>query len=119
MKNFTTLVAIATFAGCILTAPHADAGTDRHTETVRFADLNTAKAKDTSVLYNRVAQAAHNVCSDLDVTGTLAATARFSRCWHLAAKNAVAKINLPTLTAYAVTRGIVPAAADIQIARSN
>ena len=119
MKNLTTLVAIAAFAGCILTASQAGASTDRHTETVRVADLTTADAKDPSVLYHRVVRAAHNVCSDLDVSGSLATTARYSWCWHVAAKNAVAKINLPTLTAYAAARGIVPADAAIQIARSN
>jgi UrcA family protein len=119
MKNLTALVAIAAFAGCILTAPQADASTDRHTETVKFADLITANAKGTTVLYNRVAQAAHNVCSDLDVGSSLYAAARFSRCWHVAVWNAVAKINQPTLTAYAAARGVAPADAAIQVARSN
>jgi UrcA family protein len=119
MKNLTTLVAVATFAAGILTAAQANADTDGHAELVRFADLNPAHARDTAVLYNRVALAAHNVCSDLDVNASLASTMRFSRCWHAAIKNAVAKINLPTVTAYAVARGGAPADSTIQIARGN
>jgi UrcA family protein len=119
MKNLTTLVAIATFAAGILTAAQANADSERYTQTVRFADLNTTNAGDTTLLYHRVVLAAHGVCSDLDVTASVAATMRFARCWQSAVKNAVAKINLPTLTAYAAARGLVPADAAIQIARSN
>jgi UrcA family protein len=119
MKKLTTLVAIATLAAGILTAAQANADADRHTEVVRFADLNTANARDTAVLYNRVALAAHSVCSTLDVSGSLSSTMRFSRCWHSAVKDAVAKINLSMLTAYAAARGIAPADAAIQIARGN
>jgi UrcA family protein len=118
MKNLTTLVAIATLATCILTAAQASASTDR-SETVRFADLNTADAKGTAILYERVALAAQSVCQPLNVSGSLSATMRYSACWHLALKNAVVTVNLPTLTAYAVGRGIVPANTAIQIARRN
>ncbi len=118
MKNLTTLVAIATLAACALTAAQANAGTGR-TETVRFADLNTADSKGTTVLYERVVLAAQNVCAQLHVSGSLSATMRYAACWHLAVKNAVVTVNLPTLTAYAVGRGIVPADAAIQIAGRN
>ena len=119
MKNLTTLVAVATVAAGILTAAKANADTERHTAVVRFADLNPTDARNTALLYNRVALAAQSVCSDLDVSGSLSSPRRFSRCWHSAVKNAVAKINLSPLTAYAVGRGIAPAEAAVQIARSN
>jgi hypothetical protein len=52
------------------------------------------------------------------VSGSPFAAMRFSGCWHSAVKNAVVMVKLPTLTAYAVSRGIVPAAA-IQIVDRN
>jgi UrcA family protein len=119
MKNLTTLLAIAAFAGCILAPLEADASPEGHTETVRFADLNPGNAKDTAVLYNRIVVAAHNVCRDLDVGGSLPAKGRYSGCWHMAANDAVAKINRTTLKEYAAARGIGPVEAGIQIARSN
>jgi UrcA family protein len=118
MKNLTTLVAIATIATCTLTSAQANASSERYSETVPFADLNTADTKGTAVLYQRVVLAAQSVCHDLEVSGSPFAAMRFSGCWHAAVKNAVVTIKLPTLTAYAVSRGIVPAAA-IQIVGRN
>lgn len=118
MKNLTTLVAIATLATCVFSAAQASPSIGR-SETVRFADLNTADSKGVAVLYERVAQAAQSVCQQLHVSGSLSATMRFSACWHAAVKNAVVTVNLPTLTAYAVGRRVVPADAAIQIARRN
>ena len=117
MKNLATLVANAAFAACILTAAQANASSERHSETVPFADLNTADAKDTAVLYRRVVLAAQSVCHDLEVSGSPFAAMRFSGCWHSAVRSAVVTVNLPQLTAYAVSRGVVTADAVIQIAR--
>jgi UrcA family protein len=119
MKNLTTLVAIAALATCILSAAQANAANAPRSETVRFADLNTADAKDTVVLYQRVVLAAHSACRDLEVSGWLSASMKFSNCWHQAVKNAVQTVNLPALTEYAAARGFVSAGAAIQIARSN
>ena len=118
MKNLTTLVAIATLATCILSAAQASPSAGL-SETVRFTDLNTADSKGVAILYERVALAAQSVCQQLQVSGSLSATMRFSACWHTAVKNAVVTVNLPTLTAYAVGRGTVSADAAIQIARRN
>jgi UrcA family protein len=62
------------------------------TRTVRFADLDLSRPKDTKILLERIRGAAHDVCT---VNGFVAQ----QTCYHKAVRDAVQKTNRPELTA--------------------
>ena len=119
MKKMTTCVAIATFLACAFTATEANAGANFGTETVRFSDLDTANAHSAAAIYQRIRDAAERVCADMPTAGSLQIVARHKNCVDRAIADAVVKVRLPTLTAFAAVRGGVPANAAISIARTN
>ena len=65
-------------------------------EKVKFQDLNVNTQEGVQALYSRIHRAAKHVCSDSDPVLRSAAGA----CARAAEGNAIAKLNLPQLTAY-------------------
>ena len=119
MKNLTTLVAVATFATSIFTMAQADTTSDPRSEKVQFADLDTTNAHGAAVLYQRIKNAAENVCRDLQPGRSLALLRPYANCVHVALSNAVADINRPAVTDYAAAHGVLPGDAPIRIARNK
>jgi len=118
MKNLTTLAAIAALTTCILSAAPAHAGPESRSETVHFSDLNTADAKSSAILFDRIEIAAKSVCRDLDKRGTLSAREQYYKCVRMVLSNAVVLIDIRTLNTFAAARGVqVPDA--IKVARGN
>jgi UrcA family protein len=121
MKNLTaltTLIAIAGFTASILAAAPANAGPESRSEIVRFSDLNVTDARASAVLYGRMETAAKSVCSGVDAGGSLGARGQYFKCVHLVLSDAIVRVNLPTLNAYAAARADVAAPA-IKVARGN
>jgi UrcA family protein len=87
--------------------------------TVRFADLDATSAAGASVLYQRIKNAAASVCRDLEPGRQVALMEPYANCLHQAIGNAVAKVDRPAVTAYAVAHGDLPANANPRIARNN
>jgi UrcA family protein len=120
MKNLTTMIAVASFALSTGALAHADSASDLRSETVKYADLNTASVQGAAVLYHRLTNAAKTVCRDLEPGRALGMMGPYSDCVHKALSNAVADVDRPAVSAYAADRGIVPAqGSPITIARSN
>jgi len=119
MKNLTTFIAVASFALSICTIARADSVYQVRSETVKFADLNTANAEGAAALYHRLNSAAKSVCRDLAPDRQLGQMRSYANCVHVALSNAIADVDRPAVTAYATARGIVTESAAIKIARSN
>lgn len=117
MKTLTTLAALATFTACHLTAAQADPAFAPRTERVYFGDLDVTKAPGAAAIYRRLDGAAHHVCRDLDLDRSRFFMLAHARCIKKALSAAVAAIDEPALTAYAVARGTVPDA-QVRIARN-
>ncbi len=116
MKNLITLVSVATFATCVFTLARADTSSEPRSETVQFADLNAANVHGAAVLFQRIKSAAENVCRDLEPGRSLALQRPYAECVHVALSNAVAKVDSPAVTAYAVARGALQRDTPIKIA---
>jgi UrcA family protein len=120
MKNLTTMIAVASCALSIGTIARADSTLEVRSETVKYSDLNTADAQGAAALYHRLANAAKNVCRELEPARSLELVRPYESCIHNAISNAVAGVDRPAVSAYAVARGVVPAeSSPIKIARSN
>jgi UrcA family protein len=119
MKNLTTLVAVATFAVCSFTAARADSAFEPRSVSVRFADLDTTNVQGAAVLYGRLKSAAESVCKELDSPRDLGLMQRYAACIHLALGNAIATIDRPAVTAYAVAHGALSMEAPIKIASNK
>lgn len=116
MKNFTKLVAVATFATCIITTAQAGTGSDRRSELVQFADLDMTRAAGAAALYQRLRSAARRVCREQEPGRHLDLKKRQTICMNTAIGNAVTAVNRPALTAHAAARGVIPADAPVKIA---
>jgi UrcA family protein len=96
VNNYTILAfASAIWLGCISLASNAYADDQVRTETVKFADLNLSTPAGVGVLYGRIHAAARRVCDQ--PAGELAGT---TRCMAKAESEAIAKVNVPLLTAF-------------------
>ena len=119
MKSLTTLAAIAACGLC--TSVWADTILEPRSVTVHFEDLDINSAPGAATLYNRIRAAAAFVCNDLGSSRSLVYLGRYKTCVHGAVSVAVARINRPAMTEYAVARGVVPPAMPIKgkFARNN
>jgi UrcA family protein len=86
--------AMAMCLACMLVAFNAHAG-DSRSETVKFADLDLSTSAGVEALYGRIHAAARRVCEQ--PAGELAAT---MPCMSKAESEAIAKVNVPMLTAF-------------------
>jgi UrcA family protein len=122
MNNLTTLLAATAVAACGLsTTVRADSILEPRSVTVRFADLDTNNAQGAAALYRRIRFAAESVCGDLGSVRAVSLLARYRACVHATIADAVARVNRPTVTEYAVARGVAPADAPnkTKIARND
>jgi len=101
MNRFSILGLIA--AAMILTQSVAPAATPGEVPSVRiqFADLDLTQPAGAKVLYQRLSAAARTVCSPLQGRA-LASEARFRACMQQSTSAAVAQIDRPALTIYAL-----------------
>jgi UrcA family protein len=100
MKNLLSVLAAAgiTLSLCSLgVAGPADSG---RSEKVRFADLDLNKQADAVILYQRIQRAAAHVCSDF-ASPRLFMQRVYADCQQLAIEHAMARLNLPILSAHA------------------
>src|SRR5690348_8874489 len=88
--GYATAMALA----CVLVAFNAQAG-DSTSETVKFSDLNLSNPAGVETLYGRIHAAAWRVCRQ--PAGELAAE---RSCMTKAEGEAIAKVNVPLLTAF-------------------
>jgi UrcA family protein len=80
---------------CVLAAFGAHAGDQVRSETVKFADLNLGTQSGVEALYGRIHAAARRVC-DQPAGEPWGARA----CMTKAESEAIAKVNVPLLTAF-------------------
>jgi UrcA family protein len=67
---------------------------------VKFGDLNLSNQQGAATLYNRIADAAHEVCKSFDTDiRDLASHAQLDACVHRAIADAVTKVGQPELIA--------------------
>ncbi|MDB6090374.1 MAG: hypothetical protein JWN85_3158 [Gammaproteobacteria bacterium] len=119
MKKLTALVAVAAFSTSAGTIARADTNFEPRSETVQFAELDTADVAGAAVLYRRISSAARSVCRDLEPGRSLARRQPYANCVHAALARAVAEIDRPAVTAYAAAHWVLPGEASIKIARNN
>ena len=81
---------------CVWGASSAFADEPVRSERVQFQDLNVNTPEGVQALYTRIHTAAKRVCFDSDPVMRSAA----GPCARTAEANAIAKLNLPQLTAY-------------------
>lgn len=116
MKNFTTLIAAATFAALGVSIAQADTTFGPRSVTVRFADLDMTNSQGAAVLFRRIKGAAESVCRDLESGRDLGLIHRHANCVNLALGNAIVKIDRPAVTAYAAAHGVSTDNPTIKIA---
>ena len=120
MKNLTALLALTTLTAGATTIAYADPAPESvRTETVRFADLDTASAQGAAALFRRTQRAARNVCGPVEPNVALAVKHPYTRCVRNALSNAIVAINRPAVTAYAAEHGIFQEEYSVKIARRN
>jgi UrcA family protein len=86
----------ALLLGCVLSISNAVADEQPRSETVKFEDLNTGVPAGVEALYSRIHAAAKRVCEQSDPVMMAAR----GPCARKAEMQAVAKVDLPSLTAY-------------------
>jgi UrcA family protein len=116
MKNLTTLIAVAGFTAVLCANAQAGVQFGVRTEAVRYATPNADNAAAVATLYHRIDAAAGRVCGERLVPGSLFVSKSWQGCVQSAMRDAVAKVNIPAVTAYAAAQGVV--AYDSSIARN-
>jgi UrcA family protein len=106
-KNLIAAVAAVLF-GSAAVAAHADTVNDVPAVTVRYADLNLDTQAGVAALYNRIHNAAVQVCGDVDSRQLEEAVAA-KACVDRAIAASVNAVQNPQLTrAYVVHGGVAP-----------
>ena len=98
MYRFTTTMMILALAPGLQSA-HAAAPENEPSVVVHFADIDLSRSEGTTALYRRLKGAAETVCAPLD-DRDLARQMSFKACVQSAISTAVARIDVPALTAY-------------------
>jgi UrcA family protein len=119
MKRLVPAIALATLYSC--TPLWAETSSAPRSVTVHFEDLNINSARGATLLYQRIAHAAENVCGDRAPQRSLKFSSLYASCMRDAIGDAVARVNHPTVTEYAAARGIVPvhALSKVKLARKE
>jgi UrcA family protein len=94
-----TALAALTLVGVPLLA-HADPGVAMAAETVRYDELNLATDAGVQALYDRIQNAARNVCGPESIIGTHIPSQGWKDCVGAAIRQAILAVNKPQLTAY-------------------
>jgi UrcA family protein len=92
-------VAVLSIASSALYADNALDGIRRST-TVHYADLNLNHPAGVAALYRRITVAANRLCGQRTLTGSFYAVPDYTRCCDKAVASAVARVDLPQLSAY-------------------
>jgi UrcA family protein len=113
MYRFTTPLTILALAVAHQLA-YADQDPEVPSMTVRYSDLNLGHMEGAAALYTRIRFAADTVCAPLWGWDP-SSVARFRKCVQSAIDGAVAKVDEPLLTSYALAHGTsrVPSPAQI------
>jgi UrcA family protein len=83
---------------CAPAPASADTEGEVLTQIVRYDDLNLATRRGAEALYHRLTDAAYKVCWPLD-HGNIRGREELEACLKNAVSNAVAKLNIPAVTA--------------------
>jgi UrcA family protein len=103
-RNFTLAAVAAVCLAAVTAGAHADeAANAAAARTVRYAAINLNTQAGAAVLYNRIRNAAEQVCGDVGVRG-LAEAAAAKACVDRAIFASVRSVNNPTLTTEYNTR---------------
>ena len=76
-------------------------GTETHSQTVKFGDLDLSKSEGQKALLSRIRGAAGEVCAPRPDTNDTKGTTAYKKCVGDAVNGAVAKVGNPGLTALA------------------
>lgn len=114
MKALIPATALAALYSC---APiWANTAESPRSITVHFEDLNINNARGAARLYRRIESAAQDVCGgNLASQRWLALSSRYATCVRDAITTAIARVDRPAVTQYAIARGIVPAQAPTRV----
>ena len=85
----------------VVTAGKAAVGTESHSKTVKFADLDLSKSEGQKTLLSRIRSAAGEVCAPRPETKDTKGSTAYKKCVGDAVNGAVAKVGNPGLTALA------------------
>ena len=96
-KHFLVVAVAAISLGSVALAAHADPAVDAPARTVHYSDLNLNTQAGVAILYNRIRNAAQQVCGNVDPRrlGEAAAT---KACIDKAVFSSVTTVNNPMLT---------------------
>ena len=119
MQKFARLTAAVALAAVCITTAHAQLVLEPRRETVKFGDLDTVNAQGAEVLFSRLKTAAAHVCRDLDMGHGFPISRAHADCLNAALAKGIADVRRPQLTAYAASRGVVPAGGEITIASAR
>lgn len=97
--GMTLVCAAALGCGAAVAGPAGAAIDAPATYVVRFADVDLSSIEGAATLYNRIRQAANQVCSPLE-SRTLGLLVRDRACVDKAVADAVAGVNRPLLSQY-------------------
>ena len=104
--NTVKLSSLVLTALCFI-SPITHAG-DVPTAVVKYRDLDLGSAAGIKTLYRRISAAAYSVCAALEPTDLALAISlkpRYEACLSNAVADAVAKVNRPALTDFAMAKG--------------
>jgi UrcA family protein len=99
MRVLAALTALACTLGTGLTTAAPPMGNVPSSTVVRFADLNLASDKDVATLYERIKQAAREVCRNDAFLSDPAAEWNIRECVVGTVATAISDVNRPALTA--------------------
>jgi UrcA family protein len=85
----------------VVTGGKAAVGTETHSQTVKFGDLDLSKSEGQKALLSRIRSAAGEVCGQKPETNDAKGSSGYKKCVGEAVNGAVAKIGNPGLTALA------------------
>jgi UrcA family protein len=104
MNTLVTLASATFLSLAVLNVSHASDDNSPKSRTVQFADLDLSKPEGAATLFGRIKGAAKAVCSAHSKGKTPADMQRYAACIEFAVSTAVARVDEPVLTDYAVNR---------------
>lgn len=104
--HLTAIIGAVGLLSCVAAATATTADSDLPKQVVRYGDLNLESTQGITALYQRVHNAAVQVCRPLD-SRELARLTMWKACMDGAVSRATTQINVPAFTAY-VSRGTKP-----------
>jgi UrcA family protein len=104
--NTVKIASLVLTATCFISPiTHAD---DVPKAVVKYGDLDLSHAPGIKTLYRRISVAAYSVCANIrpmDLALEISLKPRYEACLRNAVADAVAKVNRPALTEFAMAKG--------------